>query len=57
EKAQNLEVAIACLQLALEVRTRERFPIDWATTQNNLGNAYLERIEGEKAQNLEDAFA
>ena len=24
---------------ALEERTRERVPLDWATTQNNLGNA------------------
>nr|WP_287267336.1 tetratricopeptide repeat protein [Moorena sp. SIO3A2] len=31
--------------------------MDWATTQNNLGNAYSDRITGDKAQNLEDAFA
>ncbi|WAN70220.1 tetratricopeptide repeat protein [Moorena producens JHB] len=43
--------------MALEVRTREAFPIDWAMTQNNLGNAYSERITGDKAQNLEEAFA
>jgi hypothetical protein len=27
------------LRAALEERTRERVPLDWATTQNNLGNA------------------
>jgi hypothetical protein len=26
---------------ALEERTRERVPLDWAMTQNNLGNALL----------------
>ncbi|NEO62491.1 MAG: CHAT domain-containing protein, partial [Moorea sp. SIO4G2] len=52
-----LEDAIACYQLALEVYTREAFPINWAMTQNNLGEAYLYRIEGEKAQNLEVAIA
>ncbi|WP_287295698.1 tetratricopeptide repeat protein [Moorena sp. SIO2C4] len=43
--------------MALEVRTRQAFPIDWAMTQNNLGLAYYDRITGDKAQNLEDAFA
>ncbi|WP_287295700.1 hypothetical protein [Moorena sp. SIO2C4] len=43
--------------MALEVSTRQAFPIDWAMTQNNLGNAYLYRITGDKSQNLEDAFA
>ncbi|WP_287267314.1 tetratricopeptide repeat protein [Moorena sp. SIO3A2] len=43
--------------MALEVSTREAFPINWAGTQNNLGNAYRNRITGDKAQNLEDAFA
>ncbi|WP_287267312.1 tetratricopeptide repeat protein [Moorena sp. SIO3A2] len=57
QKAQNLEDAIACYQLALSVFTREAFPIDWAMTQNNLGNAYSERITDQKAQNLEEAFA
>ena len=31
--------AIAALRSALEERTRERVPLDWATTQNNLGTA------------------
>ncbi|EGJ31889.1 MULTISPECIES: tetratricopeptide repeat protein [Moorena] len=43
--------------MALEVRTSQAFPEKWASTQNNLGNAYYERIKGPKAQNLEDAFA
>ncbi|MFQ6058438.1 MAG: DEAD/DEAH box helicase family protein, partial [Anaerolineae bacterium] len=38
DRAQNLEEAIGCYQRALEVRTRADFPVEWATTQNNLGN-------------------
>jgi tetratricopeptide (TPR) repeat protein len=29
----------------------------WANTQNNLGNAYSDRIKGDKAENLEQAIA
>ena len=36
---------------ALEVRTRERVPFDWAMTQNNLGNAL--RILGERETGTE----
>ena len=34
---------------ALQVHTLERFPMDYAMTQNNLGIAYHERIEGDEA--------
>ena len=34
-----LERAIAAYRAALQERTRERVPLDWAMTQNNLGNA------------------
>ncbi len=50
---ENLEIAIACYQAALQVRTREAFPKDWAATQNNLGDAYSDRIRGERGENLE----
>jgi CHAT domain-containing protein/predicted LPLAT superfamily acyltransferase len=53
----NLELAIAAYERALEVYTREAFPQDWATTQNNLAIAYCERIRGERADNLELAIA
>ncbi|NEO99025.1 MAG: CHAT domain-containing protein, partial [Symploca sp. SIO2E9] len=42
---------------ALEVYTQQAFPSGWASTQNNLGNTYLYRITGEKADNLETAIA
>ena len=35
----RLEEAVAAYRAALEERTRERVPLDWATTQNNLGIA------------------
>ncbi|OLT64938.1 MULTISPECIES: CHAT domain-containing tetratricopeptide repeat protein [Moorena] len=57
DQASNIEIAIACYQSALEIRTRETFPEKWAMTQHNLGLAYCNRIKGEKAQNLENAIA
>jgi tetratricopeptide (TPR) repeat protein len=57
ERADNLEIAIACFQEALKVYTFTAFPEDWAMTQNNLGNAYSDRIRGEGAENLETAIA
>lgn len=35
----RLEEAVAAYRLALEEWTRERVPLDWAMTQNNLGAA------------------
>jgi tetratricopeptide (TPR) repeat protein len=56
-KASNMEIAIAGYEVALTVFTRERFPQDWAMTQNNLGATYSNRIAGEKRENLEQAIA
>ena len=36
---RRLEEAVAAYREALKERTRERVPLDWAATQNNLGNA------------------
>ena len=35
----RLEQAMVAYRSALEVRTRERMPLDWAGTQYNLANA------------------
>ncbi len=35
----GLEEAVSAYRAALLERTRERVPLDWATTQNNLGAA------------------
>ena len=37
----RLEEAVAAYRGALEEYTRDRVPLDWAMTQNNLGNALL----------------
>jgi len=55
KRANNIEIAIAGYQIVLS--HREPGSEKWAKTQNNLGNAYLERIKGEKAQNIEMAIA
>ena len=36
---QRLEEAVAAFRAALQEWTRERVPLQWATTQNNLGSA------------------
>ncbi len=45
----NLELGIAACHLVLNVYTHQTFPENWAMTQNNLGNAYRTRIQGEQA--------
>ena len=40
----------------MTVYTREAFPQNWATAQNNLGTAYQDRIRGSRAENLEAAI-
>jgi hypothetical protein len=41
--AARLEEAVNAFRAALQESTRERVPLDWATTQTNLGNA-LQRL-------------
>ncbi|WP_049802597.1 tetratricopeptide repeat protein [Gloeothece verrucosa] len=48
---------IVAYNLSLEVCTRDSFPEEWARTQNTLGDAYRNRILGERAENLELAIA
>lgn len=57
EKAEYLKIAIKAYEEALKVRTLERFPMDYAMTQNNLGNAYNTLAEVEaKADNCKKAI-
>ena len=54
----RLEEAVAAYRAALEERTRERVPLDWATTQNNLGIALWTLGERESGTaRLEEAVA
>ena len=57
DRAENLEQAIAAYRQALEVRTRQALPVDWAAVMMNLANAYSDRIRGDRAENLEQAIA
>ncbi len=57
DRQLNLELSIAASQLALKVFTRSAFPEEWAAVQNNLGNAYCDRIRGDRAENLEQAIS
>jgi tetratricopeptide (TPR) repeat protein len=53
----RLEEALAAHRQALLERTRERVPLDWAATQNNLGGAL--KALGERARDaarLEEAI-
>ncbi len=56
-RASNIEIAITGYEIVLTIFTREAFPQQWAMTQNNLGNAYLNRILGHRAENIERAIA
>ncbi|MCC7254005.1 CHAT domain-containing protein [Hyphomicrobium sp.] len=56
-RADNLEKAVAYLESALAVFTREADPMNWAAAKNNLGGAYQARIRGERADNQERAIA
>jgi len=56
-RASNLEVSIACVEIALTVVTREADSQKWAMFQLGLGTFYLYRIRGGKADNLELAIA
>ena len=55
KRANNIEIAITGYQIVLS--NWEPGSKDWAQTQNNLGEAYRERIRGERANNIEKAIA
>jgi tetratricopeptide (TPR) repeat protein len=55
---KRLAEAVAAYRAALEERTRERVPLEWAKTQMNLGNALKSLGEREAGmQRLEEAVA
>ena len=56
-KSSNMEIAIVGYEIALQVFNRETYAQDWATTQNNLANAYSQRIKEDRVENIEKAIA
>jgi len=57
DRAANLARAIACYEAALRFYTPEAAPLDYAMTQNNLGEAYRNLPTGDRAANLARAIA
>src|SRR5262249_7455077 len=49
DRSENIERAIKSFEGALTAEERERFPQDWASIQVGLANAYLYRVQGERA--------
>ena len=56
DRQTNLERAIACYNEALQMYTRQTFPMEWATIQHNLGSAYSDLPQGVRQANLEKAL-
>lgn len=56
-RAQNIEISITGLEMTRKIYSREVFPLNWASTQNNLGNAYRDRILGDETENIKQALA
>ena len=56
QRVNNLEIAIAGYEVITSVFDCSNYPEQWAATQYNLGNAYTDRISGQKAENIEKAI-
>lgn len=57
-ETKRFDEAVVAYRAALEERTRERVPLDWATTQNNLGNAFAKAGELDSGtERLDEAVA
>jgi tetratricopeptide (TPR) repeat protein len=56
-KSVNLEAAITCYEIMATIFTVAKHPRTWAFNQNNLANAYSDRISGDRTENIEKAIA
>ena len=56
-RASNLEIAIACDEIALIVWNRDDYAEKWAMIQNSMAIDYRNRIREDKAENIEKAIA
>ncbi len=56
-RAQNIEISITGLEMTRKIYSREVFPLNWARTQHNLGNAYRDRIFGDETENIKQGLA
>ena len=56
-KSSNMEIAIAGYEVGMQIFKRDTYAEFWAAIQNNLANAYKDRIREDKAENIERAIA
>ncbi|XZN96341.1 MAG: CHAT domain-containing tetratricopeptide repeat protein [Microcoleus sp.] len=56
-RANNLEIAIACDEIALIVWNRDDYAKKWAMIQNSMAIDYSQRIREDRAENIEKAIA
>ncbi|WP_199248976.1 hypothetical protein [[Phormidium] sp. ETS-05] len=56
DQEMNLEIAIACCEMALLLYVQEAFPWEWATVHNNLAIAYSDRAVGDGVENTCTAY-
>ena len=56
-RATNIEIAIACDEIALIVWTRDDYAEKWAMIQNSMAIDYYSRIREDRAENIEKAIA
>jgi formylglycine-generating enzyme required for sulfatase activity len=57
DRANNLQRAVASYHEALRIFTPEAAPLDYARTQNNLGEAYRSLPTGDREANVQRAIA
>jgi CHAT domain-containing protein len=55
-KADNLEIAIVGYEISSGIFIKNKFSLEWAITQFNLGRVYSQRIRGEITENIEIAI-
>ncbi|MCX8120223.1 MAG: hypothetical protein N3E45_05260 [Oscillatoriaceae bacterium SKW80] len=56
ERDINIEIAIACCEMALRIYNRIEHPQEWASTENNLALAYSYRCIGSPVENIRRAY-
>jgi len=55
-RENDIEVTIACYEIASRVLNRQSLPEQWAAIHNNLAIVYRSRLQGKRAENLENAI-
>ncbi|MBE8970171.1 tetratricopeptide repeat protein, partial [Nostocales cyanobacterium LEGE 12452] len=55
-RKNDIEVTIACHEIASRVLNRQSLPEQWAAIHNNLAIVYRSRLQGKRAENIESAI-